>query len=590
MNWAKLLNVFVALILVSCSSGSDDSDSSDTPNQKPSQDTTPPVISLIGPKQTYHVVGTDYVDPGATYSDDSGETPSSSVEGEVDVNTIGTYYIYYRASDSSGNSKTEVRTISVMSESLVDYYNFLRDEKGVLRTDFTDQYLMGMESSIYAQEALQAGDYESASQIVENAFDEYPLYENSWRDNAKAFGLNNGDPIGYYSLRMIDKVTQVLPIESIGTFTITAVMVLCTNATRPINTNYDTEEVYLELDNRMLENNNLILHEAIYLFELWMKAITNGLDTKTNVHIQEECTKTNFSVSDNGYGNSRILSSYANNREIVNRVPKEIREQTNLWLVITPSGVVGDGSAFPDYWVDGGMGLSDKKVPLMIATDKHFLRKYYMNGSGDYTSIERRVYQPQWFQHEIMHHLYRTWPEYQLEVTGHDWFVRSFWPNDFEGTHEPDYYWETIEKRLLQASPTLAEGLSIVEWSSLDINDIGFEALEGKWEDTNASNNYHYVEIIKDNGFWWWTNLAGVKWLMYEEDGVLKVDTAWAYGIQIASLKPNSNGGLSAIFFNGGEFRKVEDFSVGTNTSKAKDDYQNNSQGIEYFCNGYHPY
>ena len=66
--------------------------------------------------------------------------------------------------------------------------------------------------------------------------------------------------------------------------------------------------------------------------------------------------------------------------------------------------------------------------------------------------------------------------------------------------------------------------------------------------------------------------------------------TAWAYGIQIASLKPDSNGGLSAIFFNSGEFRKVEDFSVGTNTSKAKDDYLNNSQGIEYFCNGYHPY
>ena len=77
---------------------------------------------------------------------------------------------------------------------------------------------------------------------------------------------------------------------------------------------------------------------------------------------------------------------------------------------------------------------------------------------------------------------------------------------------------------------------------------------------------------------------------MYEEDGVLKVDTAWAYGVQIASLKPNSSGGLSAIFFNGGEFRKVEDFSVGTNTYKAKDDYLNNDHGIEYFCNGYHSY
>ena len=266
--------VNLIIILTACSGGSSESDS---PIEQPSGDTTPPIITIIGPQTAYHEVGTEYEDPGATYFDDSGETPSSTVEGEVDSNAIGTYYIYYRASDSSNNSTTEVRTVFVMSKSLVDYYNHLRDNKGIFRTDFTDQYLMGMESSIYAQEALQAGDYESARQIVEDAFDEYPLYENSWRDNANAFGLNNGDPIGYYSLRMIDKVAQVLPIESTGTFTITAVMVMCTNATRPINTNYDTEEVYLELDNRMLENNNLILHEAIYLFELWMKAITNGL-------------------------------------------------------------------------------------------------------------------------------------------------------------------------------------------------------------------------------------------------------------------------------------------------------------------------
>ena len=63
-----------------------------------------------------------------------------------------------------------------------------------------------------------------------------------------------------------------------------------------------------------------------------------------------------------------------------------------------------------------------------------------------------------------------------------------------------------------------------------------------------------------------------------------------AYGIQIASLKPDSSGSLSAIFFNGGEFRKVEDFSVSTNAYEAKDGYLKNDQGIDYFCNGYHPY
>ena len=157
-----------------------------------------------------------------------------------------------------------------------------------------------------------------------------------------------------------------------------------------------------------------------------------------------------------------------------------------------------------------------------------------------------------------MHHLYRTWPEYELEITGHDWFVRSFWPADFVGIHEPDYYWETIEKRLSDAQPSLAEGLNIVEWKELNINDIGYEALRGKWLNTNPTNAYHYCEIIEENGSWYWTNAANVKWPIYEQDGLLLVDTLGVYGIQDLMLRGDQDGNLEYVYFNGGEHIKSD--------------------------------
>ncbi|MGB2426813.1 MAG: DUF5011 domain-containing protein [Alteromonas sp.] len=553
------LYIVLSIWLVACGGSSD----SNTTPPPPLGDTTPPEINLIGPTTVYHEVGRVYTDQGADFSDDSGQQITTATDVDVDVTQLGTYTVTYSATDSAGNNARKTRTVEVVGASLIDYYTFTRDSLGVNRQDFKAHYRTGMEHSIYAQDALQRGDYATAKALVDEAFDSYPLYSNIWRQGAGDFGQNNGDPIGYYSLRMIDKITQVLPVETKGTLTITAVMVLCTNATRPINTNYDTENVYLELDDRMLADNYKVLKESIFLFELWMKAITQGLETSTEVHIQEECAETSFNVSNGGYQGSRILSSYANNREIIERVPSAVKQKTNVWLVITPSAVVGDGSDFPDYWVDGGMGLSNKGVPLMIATDKHFLRKYHLNGRGDYTEVERRVYQPQWFQHEIMHHLYRTWPEFQLELQGHDWFVRSFWPDDFVGRHEPDYYWETLEKRLNQASPSLSEGLSINEWQPLDINDVGFDALQGKWlEDVPFDDAYRYVEIIYENGQWYWTNAADRKWLLYEENGKLLCDTTDqygnAYGIQTVLLSPDENGELGDIYFNGGRFTRTD--------------------------------
>ena len=72
-------------------------------------DTTAPVISVTS--------GTDTVELGATWTDagataDGGETVTTS--GTVDTSTVGTYTITYSATDASGNTSSETRTVTVV--------------------------------------------------------------------------------------------------------------------------------------------------------------------------------------------------------------------------------------------------------------------------------------------------------------------------------------------------------------------------------------------------------------------------------------------------------------------------------------------
>jgi len=80
-------------------------------------DTTIPVITLTGANPLNHEVGTVFIDPGATASDniDGVITASIGVSGTVDANTIGTYSLTYNAPDSSNNAATTVtRTVNVV--------------------------------------------------------------------------------------------------------------------------------------------------------------------------------------------------------------------------------------------------------------------------------------------------------------------------------------------------------------------------------------------------------------------------------------------------------------------------------------------
>jgi hypothetical protein len=79
-------------------------------------DTTPPAIVLLGDNPMNVAMGTSYVEPGYTATDnyDGGVTPTVTITGSVDHATVGSYTLRYKVSDSSGNVAEKTRTVNVV--------------------------------------------------------------------------------------------------------------------------------------------------------------------------------------------------------------------------------------------------------------------------------------------------------------------------------------------------------------------------------------------------------------------------------------------------------------------------------------------
>ena len=82
------------------------------------EDTTPPVITLLGDNPVNLYVGDSYTDDGATAIDDvDGDITDDIITiNPVDTNTIGTYTITYNVSDSAENPADEKTRMVIVSE------------------------------------------------------------------------------------------------------------------------------------------------------------------------------------------------------------------------------------------------------------------------------------------------------------------------------------------------------------------------------------------------------------------------------------------------------------------------------------------
>ena len=87
------------------------------------EDTTPPVITLVGSASIQSILNATYTDAGATAEDDEdGDiTASMTVTNNVDKDLAGAYSVTYSATDAAGNTATETRTVNVYNEAAAFY-------------------------------------------------------------------------------------------------------------------------------------------------------------------------------------------------------------------------------------------------------------------------------------------------------------------------------------------------------------------------------------------------------------------------------------------------------------------------------------
>lgn len=405
-----------------------------------------------------------------------------------------------------------------------------------------------VEALLYGQDDIAAGDFEAARARLDAIFATRPASAASWRDDVGVHGINVGDPIAYYGLRMLDHIVRTGPLPTTATLRMTAVVAPCAEVSRPTLPDLEPETVDLSIHPDILADDARVLHQSTDLFRRWVTAITRGSDVELVVHELSTCTRVTY--TDDG----EVVVSYPDATAMVDAVPDEIAAGTDLWWVVAPSGVPGDGSGYGRHFITGGMGGYGIGAPLFLSDDAWFLRKPEHLGAGPYSDVERRAYQPQWFQHEFMHHLFRTWPEFELEVTGHQWFDRSTWPQDFEGIYEADYYAEAIDKRFAAASPTLADGLDVPE--PPDLANVGLAAIAGSYLHEPNQNPWHEVTVTVEGDSATWSNAAGVSWSLSLRDGALFAGPDCPYGESEIFVEGDGNGGVAALWFLGGRYRR----------------------------------
>lgn len=406
---------------------------------------------------------------------------------------------------------------------------------------------------LYAEDDLRTNNTAGANARVGNVFAQQPRSDLSWQlaANGGTGGSNTGHPVGYYGLRMVETIhkfqNQIEP--SSKKLVMTGVIAKCTNARVPQPAGMDPTNERVDLHPGVLENKARRLFLATGLFRQWVHTITRGRTLELRIYVLEQCANTDF--TDNG----STIVSYPNTQQMVDAVPTDISNSTDIWWVISPSGVRKTETELGRHSITGGMGLSSDGRPLVISDDLWFIRKPDHMGRGAWTEVELRTYHPQWFQHEFMHHLFRTWPQFGLEVTSHQWFDRNTWPDDFEGRFEPDYYSEAIAKRLFTATPTLGDGLKAPEYADAD----SFELTDftGQYERDPVENDWHKVTITVTDNALTWTNAANASWSMVVDGAVLKSGADCPYGEMPVPIE-TKDGKILSLVFNGEKYKRVD--------------------------------
>ena len=409
-----------------------------------------------------------------------------------------------------------------------------------------------LETFLAVEAAYKESCYPDALRDLEALWREAPPGDAKWVEASRAAGelaqspgLNIGNPPCYYSLRMmadcvrwrIESGSRTTHRKAPHRAVLTVVLVGRSTGVEP------RSWAELEADGgvpvehalapELLADDHRIIHQSLWLFREYLLASTEGrLGVEVRIaHLPDTTVRVNCRLKPHRYAGLAEGAASV----IARDVPAEIRNATDWWWFIYPSHVPEQHADFErTEFITGGMGTGpDGASPCFIIDDRWLTRKPPHIGFGPYTDIERRAYLPQWLQHEFMHHLFRTYPEFRLEDTGHQWFDRTSWPADFEGRFEPDYFAEAMHERLRtpQAQPPLYVALHYAPPRPEILAQVDLEDLVGSYRHRPVQNDWHVGAITVDerdaNGrptILRWTNQAGVSWRLFADsvNGILR--------------------------------------------------------------------
>ena len=328
--------------------------------------------------------------------------------------------------------------------------------------NFSPQFVEALTTFAEAEELWRRSDFATAKARLDDLWLRYPPGDPSWSSLPfRPFGLNLGWPTAYYGLRMLSDMTDWRVgggTPDLPTSRTVRMTVLVAGQSSGIEPRTVAEiqsgtgvPVLHEVDGRLTDR---VIRESLLLFQDYIGAMTQG-----GLRVEADILRlpaTNLDVHAHVLGTGGYYAGLVDASTVFASVPDTVRDETDWWWLLYPSHVPEQHAPFASSeFITGGMGAGPGGSPMFLIDDRWLVRKPPHLGSGPYSALERRVYLPQWLQHEFFHHLYRTWPEFGLEDAGHQWFDLSTWPADFVGRYEADYYHESLVRRLQGATPGL---------------------------------------------------------------------------------------------------------------------------------------
>ena len=234
------------------------------------------------------------------------------------------------------------------------------------------------------------------------------------------------------------------------------------------------------IDPQLLANDHQLLHDTIWLTREYYRAVTEG---KINLRLAVFHLKDlEFNVSAPG-GPGERTEDFA---KLKAAIPPSVAKLADwYWLIYPEIGPPRGGEYYLASYPADGQGtpggvtsLPGTNNTMFMCQDHWLTRRLAEDGFGPVHPLARQIYLPYWLQHEFFHDHYGRNSHLKLEEESHIWFDRTKWPSDFVGRFEPDYYQESMFKRLQQqAKPSLAAYFirrSIWSGNSREAETVGF--------------------------------------------------------------------------------------------------------------------